>query len=61
MGSENTDFAIQVGAVIDMPVGHTNSTLPKRVTCQNSPKFHTYRITIMSEEVGHEAKKLIMT
>ncbi len=44
MGSEDTDFAIQVGAVIDMHVCgpfHTNSTLPKRVTCQNSPKFQT--------------------
>ena len=41
MGSEDMDFAIQVGAIINMPV-HTNSILPKRMTCQNSPKFHTY-------------------
>ncbi len=45
MGSEDMDFAIQVGAVIDMPLPgsfHISSTLPKQVTCQNSPKFHTW-------------------
>ena len=43
MGSEDMDFAIQVGAIINIPVGHSipSSTLPKWMTCQNSPKCHT--------------------